>query len=224
MKLGSITIGQSPRLDVIPEMKKYLGHNVEILEIGALDNLSNDEINSLYPKDNEYILVSKLNNGSYATFSKESILPRLKECIKYLENENVDLILFLCTGEFPNVFKSKVPIIYPDNILKSILPIIVKDSKLGVLTPEREQINQTYDKWLDLIPNTKVIDFSPYTKNQDINNEVRTLVLNSDFILLDCMGYSEKTKSELLKINDSSSIICSRTLIARILSEFLNTI
>lgn len=39
-KIGAITIGQSPRIDVIPEMQEILGENVIILEAGALDGLT----------------------------------------------------------------------------------------------------------------------------------------------------------------------------------------
>ena len=43
-KIGAITIGQSPRIDVIPEMQEILGENVIILEAGALDGLTKEEI------------------------------------------------------------------------------------------------------------------------------------------------------------------------------------
>jgi protein AroM len=39
-KIGIITIGQSPRTDVVPEMSALFGEGVEVLECGALDGLS----------------------------------------------------------------------------------------------------------------------------------------------------------------------------------------
>jgi protein AroM len=39
-KLGLITVGQSPRGDVVPDMAAILGGDVEIAEAGALDRLS----------------------------------------------------------------------------------------------------------------------------------------------------------------------------------------
>lgn len=35
MKVGILTIGQSPRVDVIPEIRDVLGPDVEIVEKGA---------------------------------------------------------------------------------------------------------------------------------------------------------------------------------------------
>ena len=39
-KVGLITVGQSPRSDVVPDMAAILGGDVEILEAGALDGLA----------------------------------------------------------------------------------------------------------------------------------------------------------------------------------------
>ena len=50
MKIGLITIGQSPRVDVVPEMVQILG-DVDIIECGALDNLTAEEIQKLAPKE-----------------------------------------------------------------------------------------------------------------------------------------------------------------------------
>ena len=38
-KVGGITIGQSPRADMVPEILEILGPQVEVVEGGALDGL-----------------------------------------------------------------------------------------------------------------------------------------------------------------------------------------
>ncbi len=35
--IGTVTIGQSPRVDLIPELRAILGEEVQIIEAGALD-------------------------------------------------------------------------------------------------------------------------------------------------------------------------------------------
>ena len=47
--LGTVTIGQAPRTDLIPEIKQFLGDGVEILEAGALDGLTLAEVQSSTP-------------------------------------------------------------------------------------------------------------------------------------------------------------------------------
>ncbi|WP_342788308.1 AroM family protein, partial [Desulfurococcus sp.] len=43
-RVGLITIGQSPRVDVVSEIKDILGSEIEILECGALDDLAREQI------------------------------------------------------------------------------------------------------------------------------------------------------------------------------------
>ena len=47
--IGLVTIGQSPRSDVVPDMAAILGPAVEIREAGALDGLARSEIDALAP-------------------------------------------------------------------------------------------------------------------------------------------------------------------------------
>ena len=48
-KIGMITIGQSPRVDIVPEIKEILGEEIEVLEAGALDGLSLEQVRGFYP-------------------------------------------------------------------------------------------------------------------------------------------------------------------------------
>lgn len=49
-KLGVVTIGQAPRVDLIPEIKPILGEDVKVVERGALDGLSLKEVEAFYPE------------------------------------------------------------------------------------------------------------------------------------------------------------------------------
>ncbi|MDN5940637.1 MAG: AroM family protein [Nitrospira sp.] len=60
MKIGAVTIGQSPRDDIIPEIREILGPEVEIVERGALDGLSLKEVNDFYPGPPGPILVTRM--------------------------------------------------------------------------------------------------------------------------------------------------------------------
>ena len=65
MKVGAVTIGQSPRVDVMGDMKAILGEEVEVLEAGALDGLSMEEIEEMEPGEDDYVLVSRLQSGGF---------------------------------------------------------------------------------------------------------------------------------------------------------------
>ena len=53
-KIGTVTIGQAPRIDVIPGIVPILGSDVEIVESGALDGLSLSEIRQFSPQQGDY--------------------------------------------------------------------------------------------------------------------------------------------------------------------------
>lgn len=63
-KLGLITVGQAPRDDVIIDLLPIFGPEIELIQAGALDGLSLQEISSFAPQDGDYVLVSRLKDGS----------------------------------------------------------------------------------------------------------------------------------------------------------------
>ena len=57
-------MGQAPRSDVVPDMAAILGGDVEIVEAGALDGLTREQIAPLAPEGDDEILVTRLADGS----------------------------------------------------------------------------------------------------------------------------------------------------------------
>ena len=45
--VGLVTIGQSPRPDIVPDMAAIIGPGVDIREAGALDGLSRADVEAL---------------------------------------------------------------------------------------------------------------------------------------------------------------------------------
>lgn len=221
-KFGAITIGQAPRDDVIPEMIEFLGQDVEIIQAGALDGLTLEEIKEFAPEEGDYVLVSLLKDGTSVSFSEKHILPRLQMCIDKLEEEKVDIILFLCTGEFPDTFKSNVPIIYPQKIIHSLVPTILNNGKLAIISPDKSQIPQTKKKWENLGSEVKVLAASPYSKLDEFEEAINILKKQDiDIIIMDCIGYTQDMKNRV-KEGTGKMVILSRTIVARALGEILN--
>lgn len=69
MKIGALTIGQSPRNDLIPEIEAFF-KGAEIIQLGALDGLSKEQIADLAPSGDDEILVSKLKDDSWALMAE----------------------------------------------------------------------------------------------------------------------------------------------------------
>src|SRR3989442_11153264 len=72
--VGLVTIGQSPRADVVPEMATLIGPGVDVREAGALDGLTRGEIDRLAPTGSDEILVTRLRDGSAVFLGQEEIV------------------------------------------------------------------------------------------------------------------------------------------------------
>lgn len=221
--LGAITIGQSPRNDVIPEMIPYLGENVKVLEAGALDGLDYNEILEFEPTEGDYVLVSKLKDGRSVKFAEKYILPRLQSCISSLEEQGADVILFICTGVFPEIFGSSKLMVYPQKILHGVTPHLTDKGKVGVITPDKDQVEQAKRKWLETGKDIIVVNGSPYGDSSEIDEAIRQLnqYKDIDVIAMDCIGYTEEMKERVAQ-GTGKPVVLARTIVARVLGEILN--
>ena len=146
VKIGAITVGQAPRTDVTADILPLLG-DCQLLERGGLDGLSRQEIAAFAPEPGDYVLVSRLADGSSVTFAEKHILPRMQQAIDDLEAQGCRLIAFFCTGDFPDIFHSKAPLAFPNRILQGVAPTLTASGKIGVVTPSPLQLEQSKRKW-----------------------------------------------------------------------------
>jgi len=219
-KVGMVTIGQTPRTDVTKEIKEIIGRNISIVECGALDDLSYEEILSLKPTKKDYILVTRLRDGRQVIIDREKIYNRVKLCIKKLE-EICDVIVLLCTGEFNEIYSEK-SLIMPSKLLYNVVEAL-SPKKIGILIPSEKQVEEARSKWKKLGVSIAIFAYSPYEKySMDRLMKIANRFVDEDveLIILDCIGYSGKISSELKKITHKL-VISPRTLIARILNEIL---
>jgi len=221
VRVGMITIGQSPRVDVIADIEDIIGSQIEIVECGALDGLSFEEIKELKPSKDEYILVTRLRDGTVVKVCREKIIDQMNWCIKKIE-DNVEVVVILCTGEFPKL-KSKKLMIEPSVLIHNIVKSLHPKNRLGIVLPSSDQVDEVVQKWkfdnVDIIVET----LSPYEDVQEalIKRKAERLKEASvDLIILDCIGYSTHT-AKLMKKVTGIPVILPRTLIARILKELV---
>ena len=219
-KIGAITIGQSPRNDLIPEIESYFG-GAEILQMGALDGLDKSEIQKLAPDTDDTVLVSKLRDNSWAVMGERKVIPLLQKCADTLSSQKVSLIVMFCTGKFPDVLRADVPIIYPQKLIYNIVPVLADGKRIGIINPEAAQTEQCIRNWSAVSDKIIVTDLNPYDPNADIEGAASIMMKNhADIILLDCIGYTRRMKSQIEELT-GKPVILPRTLIARIVGELL---
>lgn len=217
-KVGILTIGQSPRTDATPIVKKMIGDTVEIVERGALDSLTVEDIKSIQPKEGEVTYISRLRNGQTTKISKHKLLPLLQRELEALEKE-VNVILLLCTGDFPTIQSEKL-IFFPDKLLVYVTNAVIQRGKLGLIIPLEEQRESLLEKWQALSVPVVVAVASPYEESDMKAVGLALKQQGVTSIVLDCMGYNEGHKQEVIEATDLP-VILSITLTARVMKEFL---
>ncbi len=217
-KLGIITIGQSPRVDLTADMFKVLSKDIEVVEKGLLDEYTLNEVEHLFaPQSGDHILVSRMRDGTQVRLSESQIFNRLQGAILALEKE-VDVILLLCTGALPKVQSSK-PLIMPKPLIKSVVDALRDDHKIGLVIPDAAQRNMIEEWWQSQGIESEICIFSPYDVSEDILN-ISFRETEIEYVVMDCMGYSEDIKNRISK-QTGKKVILPRTLLARIINEIM---
>ena len=219
-KIGAITIGQSPRVDVVPEMLEVLGPSVELVEGGALDGLSASQVSEIAPRDGDYVLVTRLRDGTSVHVAEHQILPRMQEQVDRLVADGAEAVALLCTGEFP-AFRSSRLVVEPQVVLHHFVAAIARGRRLGVVVPAPEQVEQGTRRWQGVAGEVCVAAGSPYAEIAELERAAKTLKgWGAELIVLDCIGFTGAMKARAAAIA-GAPVVLPRTVLARTLAELL---
>jgi len=217
--IGAITIGQSPRVDIIPELQELVGPSVVFHEMGALDGLAREQIIAMQPSGNDEVLVTRMRDGTSVTISDDAAIPRIQACIQRLQS-HVSAIVILCTGTFP-VITAKVPVLVPEYLLLNFVRGMAGTGllKLGVLTPTKAQFKQQQSRWQDVVSEVVLRAASPYDGVEAVLAEGRSFKEDGvDAVVLDCMGYTSEMKAALRR-ELPCPVILARAVVGRFAAE-----
>ncbi|MFF0270938.1 AroM family protein [Kribbella sp. NPDC004536] len=214
--LGVVTIGQSPRSDMFPELLQWLPSSVEVRQRGALDGLSTADIAALAPAPDDETLTTRLRDGSSVVIGRAGILSRLQAAIDILEAGGADVVLVVCTGEFP-AFRHSRPLLLAGPLLTAGLTAIAGDSLVGVVCPLAEQEQQTYEKFPQHI---KVAWATPYQPGlTELETAAQKLAAEGvQLLVLDCMGYTQAHR-EAAAAASGLPVVLARSVVARLTAE-----
>ena len=217
---AAVTIGQSPRPDITGEILPFLGRGVRLVEAGALDGLTRDQVDALHPEAGDWTLVTRLRDGAEVLVGRRHIMPRVQACIDRIQDE-ADVILMLCTGTFPP-FASRRPVLYPEHLLFETARAATRGGRVGVLAPSARQIPEQEGRWGKVASEVMVRAFSPYRPGDDLDGACAAFrAANVDAVVLDCLGYTVELKEEV-KRQVGRPVLLARTVLARIAAELLS--
>jgi protein AroM len=216
--IAAVTIGQSPRHDVVDEMSG-LAPGTRWIEAGALDRLDEAAISALEPRGDSCPLVTRLRSGGTVVVGEHEILDPLQQAVRCVEGD-ADLVVVLCSGAF--AIASRVPILYPGALLSATVRALKLSPRLFVLVPHEAQIPFQQARWRALGFDATVSAASPYAPADlgAIGREARAS--GAAIILLDCLGYTLAMKAQVAA-SSGLPVILVRSLAARVAAELLQT-
>jgi protein AroM len=212
-----ITIGQTPRVDMVPEMSKLIGSGLNIVELGVLDGLQSDEILALRPTDHEQHLVTRLRNGAEATVGKTWMKKRLQSLLDELNADEFFVTVLLCTDDFGHL-RSKGLFLDAQTIVDSAVEAIAENVRsLGVIVPLAKQIDEIrYQRRPD--QRIMTVHASPYTPGR--LEAAAGELEQADMIVMHCMGYTAAMRQTVANAS-GRPVLLARRLVAAAVNQLL---
>ena len=221
-KIGMITVGQSPREDILRVMQDHLPQEVEVLQRGALDGLDLSAVAELQPEGGQSVLVTRMRDGTEVQVARQKILSLMQEGIDALLEEGVEFVVLLCTGEFREL-QAGSRVLHPGEILRALIAALARGARLGVIVPSARQISWARERWAGC--DVVVTSASPYAEPGLRLGEWRRAAgeleaSDVDLVYLDCMGMDEETK-RIVHQETGKPVILASSVVARIVDELI---
>ena len=219
--VGIVTIGQSPRPDVVRDMAALLGPGIGILERGALDGLTLEQVGDLAPETGMSPLCTRMADGTEVVVAEEKIVPRIAVHVAELNARGVSLILLLCVGDFPE-FESSCLVVYPQRVVtRWVEGLIGKNHRLGVIVPIPEQGDWARGVFSHVTSGITITDASPYGDRGRLTRAGQALrEAGCDLIVAYCMGFNRELAGVVRTITGKPVLVPS-SLVARTAAELL---
>ena len=206
-----ITIGASPRPDILEEMRPWweTRGGLEIDEIGALDGLTPEEIAALAPEGHEERLVSRSRDGSEVVLRADWVHGRVLELVRGLDERPYDFVVLLCTGRFEGL-ASRHPLVRAQAVVDHGVAAFSEGSdRVGVLVPKDEQREAFggLTSWA-----------SPYSGDRF---EVAARELrDAELVVMHCMGYTEAMRDRFAELT-GKPVLLARRLVAAAVAQLV---
>ena len=195
-----LTIGQSPRPDLVAELLDALDPvqwSAEAIEVrGALDGLTLSEIQALAPASDADVLHTRLPEGTDVVVSKRAVTERLTDL---LASESGDRpVLVACTGTFDRL-GGRASVLFPSRVLDGAIDACLPPgSTLGVLVPLAEQVDTFASARSRADRPAVAAAVLPGADPHKAATQLREAGV--DLIVLDCFGYDRALLQQVRQI------------------------
>lgn len=220
-KIGMISIGQSPRPDILSIFQTTWQEQANLVERGALDRLEHADVEKMSPQDGDDVLVVKMADGMQHIVGRRHLIPLIEQCADALLDDDVTAMILLCTGDF-RPFRYGVPFVIPQKIVDNTIAALVSSGQVvGVMIPAEEQQKQMRRNLMahGIVP--VFASASPHLGEAGIVQAAEQLKqYDTDFIVMHCFGYTPEMRQTVREITEKP-VLLSNLLVAKVAGELL---
>lgn len=216
-RLAFVTIGQSPRIDMVPEMLADIGGDVASREYGVLDDVSEKEIAALHPARDEPSFASRLRDGREVVLSQAGIEERLAGLLDRVDRDGHDAVVLLCTGTQVEPLRHSLLVESQRIVDSTVEALAASCPKLGIMVPLARQVEEFPARHV-FRGEAKVVAASPYAG--DPMAERAAALADRDLIVMHCMGYTEAMRREVREAADAP-VLLSRRIVSGAVRQLL---
>jgi len=192
--LGILTVGQAPRDDIAGLFAAHAPAGTQLILRGALDGLSDAEVDRLLPESGPDTLYTRLRGGRDVKLSKKAVIERSPQALEKLRDDGCDVLVYACTGDFP-AMPGDEGVLFPSRVLNGLATGLLPRGRLGLLVPLAEQIGKLSSKWAR--PGLEVVAeaLAPSAGAAEARQAADRLAARKpDLVAMDCMSYTPVTK------------------------------
>jgi protein AroM len=214
-RIALLTIGQTPRTDLVPDLVRWIPDSAGVDEVGALDGLDPEEIAALAPEPGDRRLVTRLRGGRQAVIRKGWAAARLQQILDNLRADHYDAVVLLCTGEFPDL---RAPGLFLDAqqlVDHGAAALCHRAGRVGIVLPLAEQA-------ADLSFGTRggqetVVTYASPYEGDRLAQAGRELA-HADVVVMHCIGYTEAHR-DAVAVAAGRPVLLARRLVAAALAQ-----
>ena len=226
LTIGFATIAESPRDDVVPDLRRMLPDDVRVVERGNLDGLTPAEIAALAPEPGEVGIVARLKAGGETLLSHQKILPRMQRLVDELvRDEAADLVVVLCGADWTAI-RCPVPLVNPGRLFPAVVSALAHGRRLGVIKPSAGQVEKERERYQGLGIEAVVTSASPYVGAERLDLARRAAEelrgAGCDLVWMTCIGMDEPMREVVAEVT-GKPVILARSILGRVAAELAGT-
>jgi protein AroM len=213
--IGLVTIGQSPRSDITTPIAAALGTGFTLLEVGALDGLTDLQLAALAAGDISEPLATLLSNGQAIIVGADAIAPLLNQQADALTEQGAVFTVVLCTHGFPPE-QLVSGLVQPCESMQTTVEQAVSSGNFAVVCPHEGQVKATRKQFSRLGVELNVTSFDPHRGDRAEQLASQFVGRQPDLVYLDCFSFSVDFAARLEAILDVP-VYCPTALTAQLI-------